>query len=127
MVSDAFHLLRAGTEGDANRYRLGKLVVLAPPWGGIDYADKGKRFDLHVMFPFGDCFPLIELSLRMCANVILILPKTTHKKQFEEIASTFSVVCNVEDIFLWGKCKMTVAYIGPIFRSSTVTAAKQQG
>ena len=94
------------------------VVILAPPWGGMAYAEKGCKFDLHTMFSFGDGFDLVELALRRSKHVVYLVPRNTHKKQFEELAAKFSVQCSVEDLYIHGKCKMTVAYIGPLFKST---------
>jgi trimethylguanosine synthase len=116
IVCDAFDLLRQRLLAPSAREGL-DVVLLAPPWGGMNYADKGCNFDMHTMFSFGDGFDLIELALNVCPNVVLLVPKNTHKTQFEELTAKFKVNCNVEDFYLHGKCKMTVAYIGPAFKS----------
>ena len=97
--------------------RMIDVVVLAPPWGGSDYS-ASKSFDLHTMIPTGDMYTLISLAAQIASNIICILPRNTLKSQIEEISLTVdrsTHPCAVEDIYLWNKCKMTVAYFGLMF------------
>lgn len=110
IIADAFDFLKG-----RSYHAIVDVILLAPPWGGMEYADKGCKFDLHSMFTFGDGFDLVENALKICKNVVFLIPKNTPKHQLEEIASKFKTVCAVEDFYLHGKCKMTVAYIGPLF------------
>jgi len=104
------------------------LLVLAPPWGGSDYSAHAE-FDLHTMIPSGDFFDLIRLARHYASNMVCILPKNTPKRQIEEISTSILNnklhPCTVEDIFINGKCKMTVVYFGLLFankvRRSRVT------
>ena len=97
-----------------------EVIILAPPWGGVDYNCDGIDFNLHTSISVGDGFDLVELSLKICDHIVYLVPKNTPKRQFEEMSAKFNVYCGVEDIFLHGKCKMTIAYIGPKFRSVKV-------
>ena len=111
IVADAFQLLRNLVLSSESTI---DVVLLAPPWGGIDYSD--TDFDLRFMGSIGDAIELLKLALSVSQHVIMILPKNTKKKQLEDVHVDTSVYCYVEDIFLWGKHKMTVAYFGPSFQ-----------
>jgi hypothetical protein len=116
VVADAFQLLRS--------IRLSPditidVILLAPPWGGIDYSE--SEFDLRCMGAIGDAIELLKLALSVSRHAVMILPRNTKKKQLEEAHIETSVYCYVEDIFLWGKHKMTVAYFGPSFQKRLET------
>ena len=85
VMADAFDILR-GKLLQLRPLSPVDVILLAPPWGGMEYAERGRSFDLHTMFSFGDGFDLIGLALSICKNVVFLVPKNTHKVQFEELA-----------------------------------------
>ena len=113
-VADAKVLLNGSL---MNRSRSIDVVLLAPPWGGINYTESAINLE-----SFGEIGNLVEMvKVSLCPigarGVVLILPKTTHKTQFERMSKLCNFKVYVEDIYLWGKLKMTVAYIGPMFQN----------
>lgn len=110
-VSDAYSLLTSISGAG----RAADVVILAPPWGGHGYGD--VSFDVATMIPTGDGFELLARALSAAPNVVYLLPRTTHQTQFEEMSRRFQRGCVVEDIRLWGKRKMCVAYVGPAFNT----------
>lgn len=114
-------------------------VLLAPPWGGSEYIHV-KNYDLHTMVTSGDFFDLIEKTGKVAKNIICILPRNTQKAQLDEICSTVltsgiensthfirDFPCEVEDIYVRSKCKMTVAYFGPMFANNKGKKRKSKG
>jgi hypothetical protein len=119
------------SSGSECRWRLdgpADVLVLAPPWGGSDYTAQ-QDFDLRTMIPSGDFFELIKLTRHVARNMVCILPKNTPKSQIEEICTSLLNncihPCLVEDVFINGKCKMTVVYFGLLFASSSRLKKRQ--
>ena len=89
------------------------IIVLSPPWGGIDYLTDTKTFNIR-NFPSGDGYKLIELALNVCSNVVCIFPRTTKNKPLKDFAKKLKTKCFVDDIHLYGKQKMKIFYFGNI-------------
>ena len=88
------------------------------PRGGVEYLSCAA-YDLRTMLPTGDFCELLGLAARAASNIVCILPRNTRKAQLEELSLTVLDrglhPCLVEDVYLWGKCKMTIAYFGLMF------------
>lgn len=59
------------------------IVFLAPPWGGIDYSKNRGYSPLKSVTP--DLFRIIEHSLTLSPNLVLLLPKNTELADFAEL------------------------------------------
>lgn len=70
------------------------------------------------MFPSGDGVELINLSLKVCKNIICIFPRNICKQQIRKLSSDNNIDCLIEDIHLFGKHKMTIIYFGPLFNNN---------
>ena len=92
------------------------VVILAPPWGGPDY-NVSKNFDMRTGFPSGDGLKLIKLALRVSENVICIFPKNLSKAQLKKFITEEDLngCCNIDEIFLYQKHKMSVIFFGSLF------------
>ena len=92
------------------------LVILSPPWGGIDYAS--DIFDMRRHISSGDGIELAQLvTSNICENIVYLLPKNLLYAQIYELQMALGSACLVESIHLFGKLKMIVLYLGPMFRS----------
>lgn len=89
------------------------LVILAPPWGGIEYTS--SAFDLQTMITSGDGVDLFNQAARISKHIIYILPKHSNKRQLHDIGKSTGLPCIIEDVHLHGKLKMIVAYYGSMF------------
>lgn len=103
------------------------LVVLSPPWGGPQYLNQ-RTFDLRNLPECCGCgLKLFELAASKCLNLAYIIPRNVPKSQLESLARSClldrgaeGVDKNdylVEDIFLHGKHKVTILFVGPLFVS----------
>jgi len=91
------------------------ILVLAPPWGGVDYTNTNSAFDIRTMITSGDGVDLFERAAQVFSNIIYILPKNTKKKDLLMLAQHSKLYCRVEDVHIHNKLKMIVAYFGPLF------------
>jgi hypothetical protein len=118
------------------------LIVLSPPWGGPEYIES-SIFDLSTL-PSGSGVDLLILALRKSRHCCAVLPRTVTFKQLrriiraayrarhkislqegggdacEDVRTAGSEWLHdylVEDVYLYGKCKVTVLYVGPGFRN----------
>jgi len=96
------------------------LIVLSPPWGGVDYVSDSK--DIIRNFPSGDGYKLIELALTVCSNVVCIFPRTTKNKFLKDLARRLCTKCVVDDIHLYRKQKMKIYYFGNIFYDNKLSS-----
>lgn len=103
------------------------LVVLSPPWGGPQYLNK-RTFDLRNLPECCGCgLQLFELAASKCLNLAYIIPRNVPKAQLESLARSCLLKRGaqgagrddylVEDVFLHGKHKVTILFIGPLFVS----------
>lgn len=101
---DAYHLLRNWNHSGID------IIMLAPPWGGVDYTS--SKFDLHTMIGGGDGIELVEIAASICRNIVYIIPRNTPGTQLSEIAKRTGLHYRVERIYLHDKHKMNVVYFG---------------
>lgn len=102
------------------------VIVMSPPWGGPEYSAVA-RYDLRTMIPSGDLFELTAKALRVCSNVVLIVPRNTHKDHIEDLTRELGTCAVVEDMYMGPKVKMSVIYLGPMFRSKSATKKAKSG
>ena len=91
-------------------------MILSPPWGGVDYA--ADEFDMRQHISSGDGIELARLiASKVCQNMVYLLPKNLPYAQVKELQAALGSACLVESVHLYGKHKMIVVYLGPMFRS----------
>ena len=90
------------------------VIFLAPPWGGPSYINL-QSFDLRTRLPSGDGFLLVEKALKICPNVVLMIPRNTSHKHLQKLSKHVKKSCIVEEVYLYYKHKMTVVYFGDAF------------
>ena len=93
------------------------VVLLAPPWGGINYSEK-EVFRLEDLPPGLDGNILFALARKITRNVVLVLPRNTDRVQVASLGDPGEVVEIVEGI-IDGHMKMVIAYFGSLAHSST--------
>lgn len=59
------------------------IVFLAPPWGGIEYSKDSSYSPLSSVTP--DLMKIIEHSLTLSPNLVLLLPKNCQVSDFAEL------------------------------------------
>lgn len=96
------------------------VCLLSPPWGGPDYLNRPVFHLEDIRLPSNDevidGFELLRLALRSCPNVIYLLPRNTSLRDLKLAGQQNDLrLCLVEDLCLHDKCKMRVAYFGPLF------------
>lgn len=96
------------------------VCLLSPPWGGPAYLERPVYRLEDIRLPHGDevvdGFELLRLALEACPNAIYLLPRSTSLKDIKLAGQKNGArFCLVEDLCLHGKCKMRVAYFGPLF------------
>jgi hypothetical protein len=107
----------SASDSNLNIASLIDIIVLAPPWGGINYTNL-PEYDVTSMVHLSNDingFQLISLATKITPNIIYLLPKNTTKRELNHFARVLNINCRIENIFLHGKLKMTVAYFGPLF------------
>jgi len=87
------------------------LIILAPPWGGPEYANYDK-YDLDTMISSGDVTTLMKESKKLTSNIVLIIPKNCCNNQIKTIANLCSLRYCIEDVYLYGRLKLKVVYFG---------------
>jgi len=92
-----------------------ELIFLAPPWGGMDY-EQG-------IFDVENCeginlFEVVQaiLDISPNASMAITLPRNCDFVQLCRLSKQFDFF-EIEQNFLWGKCKMWTVYVGPFFAS----------
>ena len=88
------------------------VVVLAPPWGGVDYSQK-EVFNLEDLPEGLDGKSLFELARRVTKNIVFILPRNINRKQLALLVDEGEMVEIVEG-YIEGSVKMVIAYFGDL-------------
>jgi len=90
------------------------VVVLSPPWGGMDYMGGGAEYDLYNMEPPLDA--VLKQAFALADNAVVLLPKNTSSRHIRELGSMFGVArIEVEEHFLNNGCKSIAVYFGDGF------------
>eukprot|EP01034_Spumella_vulgaris_P028486 gene28486-35343_t len=92
------------------------LIVMSPPWGGVDYCNNDVTFDLSTMLPCGDGIYLALLATTVCPNLVYLLPKNVDDAQIFALQKAVNKPLFVENIYLNGGCKVKCVYFGPLFK-----------
>lgn len=122
-------------EHRTQRSALFDVVMLAPPWGGMDYTDRTGKYDLRTL-PIGDFFCWVLVASLVAENLICLLPRNVRKQQLQELylllrdayatpndltgpekeTTTIAPLfpCAVENLCVWQKCKMCAVYFGKL-------------
>ena len=88
------------------------VVLLAPPWGGVDYTSKDV-FSLSD-FPEGlDGREMFALARKVTHNVVYVLPRTVDRREVALLADEGECVEFVEGS-VDGHVKMVIAYFGAL-------------
>ena len=88
------------------------VVLLAPPWGGVDYSQK-EVFHLND-FPSGLNGKLVfETARQVTRDVVFVLPRTIDRREVAELADEGEMVEFVEGS-VDGHVKMVIAYFGSL-------------
>jgi hypothetical protein len=90
------------------------VILLAPPWGGVDY--HSQEFDLVTMLTSGSGIDLVYRASKISSKIIFLIPKNTKLEQLSAIASLTALPMRIERISLHGKVKMLVVYYGEFFQ-----------
>jgi hypothetical protein len=104
------------------------LLLLSPPWGGMDYS-RGQ-YDLRTMIACGDGDG-IELAVKAyarCKNIVMLVPRNTSLEQIQEMQSLLGddCPCLVERIHIYSKLKMVAVYFGAMFQSRKQKTARDR-
>lgn len=92
----------------------GDVVLLAPPWGGVDYGKK-EVFGLDD-FPAGlNGRTVFRLARKVTKNVVFVLPRTIDRKEVASLAEEGEMVEFVEGC-VEGKLKMVIVFFGDLVR-----------
>ncbi len=67
------------------------------------------------MIPSGDGVDLIGKTSKLCRNIVYIIPYNTKIEDIQESADRCGLEVMVEDIYLYAKLKLRVAYYGEKF------------
>ena len=88
------------------------VVLLAPPWGGVDYTSK-DIFSLSD-FPEGlNGREMFSLARKVTRNVVYVLPRTVDRREVALLADEGECVEFVEGS-VDGHVKMVIAYFGAL-------------
>ena len=117
ICGDSLVLLPSYKIGDILICRMhADVVLLAPPWGGVDYAQKDV-FHLDD-FPVGlNGKVIFETARRVTRDVVFVLPRTSDRREVAELADEGEMVEFVEGS-VDGHVKMVMAYFGSLVKSS---------
>lgn len=85
-------------------------MLLAPPWGGVDYSKKGV-FRLEDLPAGLDGTMLFTMARAVTKNVVMLLPRNIDRRQVAELGEEGEVVELVEGM-VDGVVKMVIAYFG---------------
>lgn len=90
------------------------VVVLAPPWGGVEYAQK-EVFRLEDLPPGLDGTMLFRLARTVTRNIVYILPRNIDRRQVALLGEPGELV-ELVDGCIEGSVKMVIAYFGDLAR-----------
>lgn len=93
------------------------VVLLAPPWGGVDYSKK-EVFRLEDLPAGLDGRELFALARKLTKNVVFLLPRNVDRRQVAELGDEGEVVEVVEGM-IDGVVKMVIVYFGALASSPT--------
>ena len=91
------------------------VVVLAPPWGGVNYSKK-EVFRLEDLPAGLDGTALFAMARTVTRNVVMLLPRNVDRRQVAELGEEGEVVELVEGM-VDGVVKMVIAYFGDLAAS----------
>ena len=90
------------------------VVLLAPPWGGVEYGKK-EVFGLGDFPPGLDGRTVFRLARRVTRNIVFVLPRTIDRKEVAQLADEGEMVEFVEGC-VDGKLKMVIVFFGDLVR-----------
>ena len=93
------------------------VVLLAPPWGGVDYSKK-EVFRLEDLPAGLDGRELFATARKLTKNVVFLLPRNVDRRQVAELGDEGEVVEVVEGM-IDGVVKMVIVYFGALASSPT--------
>ena len=93
------------------------VVLLAPPWGGVDYAKK-EKFHLSDLPEGLDGSFLFGLARKVTRNVVFVLPRTIDRREVAELADPGEMVEFVEG-YVDNHLKMVIVYFGDLAQQGT--------
>lgn len=111
---DAYSLMRNLWINPTAASAMVHVIVLGPPWGGVDYNTEHTQYNIQTMFPCGSGTELLQLASLIASRVVFILPRNVDKQQLVDIAKSVEMQCLLEDVYLNYKLKMVVAYFDRI-------------
>lgn len=118
VCADAYHILDSfiSETGPSDTYcNAGvDIVLLAPPWGGPSYC-LSKFFDMQTDFPSGDGLELVVRAAKVSKNIVCVFPRNIMKQQVMEMMVAIDSSCRIEEVYLYGKHKLSILYFGPMF------------
>lgn len=88
------------------------VVLLAPPWGGVDYAKK-EEFHLSDLPEGLDGSFLFRLARKVTRNVVFVLPRTINRREVAQLADPGEMVEFVEG-YVDKHLKMVIVYFGEL-------------
>ena len=120
VCADAYHILGSlatdDTHADTYCNTGVDIVLLAPPWGGPSYC-LSKDFDMYTDFPSGNGLELVVEAAKVSKNIVCVFPRNIMISQVTEMAMAIDSPCRVEQVYLYGKHKLSVLYFGSLFCS----------
>ena len=93
------------------------VVLLAPPWGGVDY-NKKEVFRLEDLPAGLDGRELFATARKLTKNVVFLLPRNVDRRQVADLGDEGEVVEVVEGM-IDGVVKMVIVYFGALASSPT--------
>ena len=88
------------------------VVLLAPPWGGVDYSKK-EEFHLSDLPEGLNGSYLFQIARRVTRNVVFVLPRTINKREIALLADPGEMVEFVEG-YVDNHLKMVTVYFGEL-------------
>ncbi len=113
---DAYSLMRNLWVNSTATSAMVHVVVLGPPWGGVDYDTEHTQYNIKTMLPCGSGIELLQLASLVASRVVFILPRNVNKQQLADQAASVGLQCLLEDVYLNYKLKMVVAYFDRLFK-----------
>jgi hypothetical protein len=118
VCADAYHILNSLVSDDlpVDTYSNSgvDIVLLAPPWGGPGYC-LNESFDMYTDFPSGNGLELVVKAAKVSKNIVCVFPRNIMKIQVMEMAKAIDSPCRIEEVYLYGKHKLSILYFGSIF------------